>query len=360
MFDVSASVNNRLNTVMREAEWLRPLRPDDSDAQPGPDPSASMSYSEFMDDLRSSKTWAAMDHAYEPPPFSCNAPAMQRMKREPQWSLMMIYAGLKAMTLPPDPSLDAKADYLRAILDCIRDAALLPPDYTGELALSRILTALAYNRVFRDRVHRMMVYTGSSVAFPDLFYDVAAYITYNHADPPCYRSASRRRPRRRIAAPEDVPLPPRSPSPPAEETAGPPPYKTRLHRPSIEGPDTPQALRVVGFWALQASLAHAEDPDPVAHHVTVVQAILKAVRESQRPVATPYFEDMSDADLRAVVERDAAFAAVLDELKRTAANLKQDKTDDKLLNVVGRVVNHLCQPRKRTRATTRSVRFAPF
>ncbi|EJD42142.1 hypothetical protein AURDEDRAFT_115142 [Auricularia subglabra TFB-10046 SS5] len=356
-----------LSAVMREVDRLYPLASDDSDDSddeqpPTPDPTASMSHAEFMKDIRTSQTYAVMDRAYDPPPFPCHRHAIQDNGKS-QWTFLKAFAYFKAKTLrvAPDSSLDAKADYLRAIIAYIRDCKHLPPQYTGDLAVSRILAGLAYKRAFRDRVHRML--SCNLPAFPEAFYEVLAYIHYNHADPSCYHRTRTGRPRRRVIVPEDVPLPPRSPSPladPTPEAAGPPQYRERLYRTSIEEPDSRIALRMVAFTALGVSDRHESCPDAVAHHVAVVQAIIKAIGEAERPVATPYFENISDADLRAVFERDAAFAAVLEELKHAAAKIEHEATDAKLLNIGQRVVNHLCQPRRRTRATTRSVRFAPF
>ncbi|EJD42136.1 hypothetical protein AURDEDRAFT_152950 [Auricularia subglabra TFB-10046 SS5] len=358
------SIDLHLYTAMEEAARLGLLDPgnsSDSDSLEAPsDPSTSLSFKEYIEDMRSSQTYAVMDRAYDSPPFPSCTHLIQDMRGNPKWTTLRLFAFLKGKMLSSD-SLDAKADYLRTIIMYIRDNKLLPSDYTSELAVSRILAGLAHKREFRDRLYRMRRCRNAFV-FCEPFYEVLAYICYNHANPHGSREAKRRR----VIVPDDVPLPPRCPTPPADdgqEALVPPPYRARLYRTSIEEhytEDWGTPIREVAFAAYLELRRLTDRPDVLDHHVGAVQAILKIINDKYPEVKTPYFDNISDADLRAAFARDAAFMAALDELKRRVDNLVQDRHDGKLLDVVRRLVNHFCQPLKRTRNSTRNVRFAPY
>lgn len=177
------------------------------------------------------------------------------------------FSFLKGKTLASD-ALDTQADYLRAILSFIRDTAFLhrdficaPPNYTSELATTRLLTALANMRAFRGRMHRMRM--GDLYAHREAFAEVVAYICYDHHDARHCRAAKPRQ-RRRVVVPDDVPLAPRPPSPPADPAPHPPLYRARLHRATLEQGE-PNAWDGIVYAAYSETTRLKDEPDALTH-----------------------------------------------------------------------------------------------
>ncbi|EJD42163.1 hypothetical protein AURDEDRAFT_168718 [Auricularia subglabra TFB-10046 SS5] len=300
------------------------------------DPFATMPFHEFVKERETSQVYSVINCMYEWPAWSPRTgclmvPGLQAKK---QWDMLEYFSFLKGKMLMDD-MLDTQADYLRAILSFIRDTELLPDEYTSEFAVGRLLGALSYKRVFRGRMYTMR--TGNVDAHGEALREVMAYICDNlgvlHDSCP-----AEPRQRRRIIVPDDVPLPPRSPSPASDDAQGPPEpplYRARHHRATIEERGA-VAWEAVTFAVLRETTRLEDAPDPLDHHVGVIQLLLARIRTKEF-VPTPYFEGPSDADLRAAFERDPTFTAELEELKRAADRPGGGKSFDAC---VRRLVNH--------------------
>ncbi|EJD42124.1 hypothetical protein AURDEDRAFT_152943 [Auricularia subglabra TFB-10046 SS5] len=299
-------------------------------------------------ELHSSKLYDTLDHLCIPAPFPLTSRRICDLNNTQFWLSLGLFAYAKAVVLNSD-TLEAHVQWLRDIMIYIRDSRVIPPERTSDAAMTRIITGLAYQHRFRQRLRDLRA--ASILKFPLLFTDVVTYIFHDHFDP-----AHERKRARRVIAVEDVPLdaPPPKPAVPAV-VPDPPPYKARHHKASVEYLDEG---RLSGRWSnlvcdtFRVAL-HLKDAPAPQRRLEVLQFTLRCLKDTES-AETPYFDDISAERLSAVLEKDAGFTAVMDELLCAV-----DGDYSVFSRILRRIVNHVCQPRKRAQGGSRRVRFAP-
>ncbi|EJD42135.1 hypothetical protein AURDEDRAFT_186135 [Auricularia subglabra TFB-10046 SS5] len=322
-----------------------------------PRPSKLQLEHQDMDELMSSEIYATLDLSYHAPRFPIPTCSLfQDLKKNLFWCSMLFFAYYKGVVLNSD-TLDAHVRWMRDIIAYLRESHVLPAECTSERATTRIITALAHQTRFRQHMRNLRA--ASIKTFPDLLADVGAYICYNHDSNPYERRRKRRVFVPAVDEPTESGPSKRVPIPRIEPSAcDPPPFKARLHRSALEGPGEDKSGSRWGpvlfnSWRAALKLKEEEASGP-QRRLGALQAILRLIKE-QKCTETPYFDDLSEEKLRDVLEKDAGFTAVMDELLRTA-----DGEYGAYVSALRRIVNHLCQPRQRAHGGVKNVRFAPF
>lgn len=337
-----------------------PLTPAVTDETPDPipfwDPAREL---QDINEVKSSELYSSLDRAYYAPKFPlATCGRVTDLRKDPLWYSLLLFAHFRRIVMDSD-AIEAHVQWMRDIISYLRYHEVLPAEYTSERAATRIVSALAGQHRFRQHMRRLRA--ASLHDFPDLVTDVIAYICYNHDSTPY----ERRHTRRRVVLPAEHELPEPGPStravkraPAQHSDCDPPPFKARLHKAALEnlGDDVSGSKwNPVVFDSFgQARKLKDEGASAPQQRLGVLQAILRLIKE-QQCVEMPYFDGLSEARLRDVLEKDAGFTAVMDELLRAA-----DSDYTSFAPTLRRIVNHLCQPRKRTSDSSRQVRFAPF